>query len=277
MNTAGQHKAKNKGPENVASQLTPLAHKNILFATAQYQKNLARRRLIITLLLIISGAIFTVGIFWFYQEMKKEKESVSQESLSLKEMLKQEHGKVGQNRKEELFPSFSNAKKPLEEIKKIVPRGTQADDNEKSNDIDLPSEVGASPPTLDENQRQKVLEMIKKGVGLEDKSNLKLAVTTYKKALQINPRDADIHLALCRCYFELDDLQKVSEHALKALSSNNKHPEPYLWLGHYHYSQQNHCQAKRTYQNYLRLEPHNPHADEIRIIIKGMKNTAQCP
>lgn len=90
------------------------------------------------------------------------------------------------------------------------------------------------------------------------------ATATLRSALQQYPQNAQFELLLARCYYEIGDLNRATEHAESAADNDPSSSEAHLWLGRVYgrKAEQSHSltlasKTRKEFEKAVDLSPHN--------------------
>ena len=100
-------------------------------------------------------------------------------------------------------------------------------------------------------------------------------VEEYKKALEKDPKNADVRTDLGICYRELSDYDKAIEEFKKAAADLPTHLNSRFNLGVvYHFDKRDYMNAKKTWEEYLKLAPSGEKAEEVKGYLKEIDKIA---
>jgi CheY-like chemotaxis protein len=111
---------------------------------------------------------------------------------------------------------------------------------------------------------------LKKGQRLYRAGKLKAAADALEKAVEANPRGAAALVALANAYFELDRNKQAIDMAKRALAISPRNARAHLTLGTIYQTIGKNGLAKKSYQQYLKLDPKGRFAQDVRSILKSL-------
>lgn len=119
-----------------------------------------------------------------------------------------------------------------------------------------------------------LLDYIDLAAAQEDQGNLKGAIKTYKRALEINRSSALLHLYIAQNYYELGNDTLAALYARKAAKLDSANVDPYLILGNAYLIAKDWPAALAEYQQAFKLDPRN---SEIAVTLSGLYEIANQP
>jgi cytochrome c-type biogenesis protein CcmH/NrfG len=153
-----------------------------------------------------------------------------------------------------------------------------------------PSALGTSPPALSEEVQNQIRSL--QAILLKDPKNLKAlielgnlsfdsnqtdeAVKYYSQALQIDPRNADVRTDLGIMYRRKGETDKAIDEFKKAAQIDPRHGNSRYNLGVVLLHDKKDIKgAVQAWEDYLKVDPHGPRAENIRSQIGKMKGMIQ--
>lgn len=107
-----------------------------------------------------------------------------------------------------------------------------------------------------------------------DTGNFSNAITYYERALAINPNDPNILTDLGTSYRNLKQTDKAIELFKRAMKADPRHPNSRFNLGVVLLHDKNDVRgAIAAWEDFLRLDPNNPQAPNLREQIQKMKQS----
>ena len=107
---------------------------------------------------------------------------------------------------------------------------------------------------------------------LMDASRFQEAIGAYQKALELDPKNVDIRVDMGTCYKNIGNPDKAVEEYRKALAIDPRHLNAHRNLAVVLASDLGEKkQATKEFEEYLRLSPNAPDADQIRQEIARLK------
>ena len=101
------------------------------------------------------------------------------------------------------------------------------------------------------------------------------SIETYRKALALNDKDPNVWTDMGIMYRAVGDYSASIESFRKAMAISPMHPESRMNLGVvYYYDLKNTPAAVQAWEEFLRLEPSGPRADQVRGQIAQVKASA---
>lgn len=119
-----------------------------------------------------------------------------------------------------------------------------------------------------------LLDYIDQAADQEDLGDLKGAIKTYQKALEINRSSALIHLYIAQDYYELGNDTLAVLYAQRAARLDSVNADPYLILGNSRMISKDWPAALEEYRKAFRLAPGN---SEIAVTLSGLYEIAAQP
>lgn len=82
-----------------------------------------------------------------------------------------------------------------------------------------------------------------------------MAITEFKKSIELNPSDPSAYSNLGRVYFETGLMRDAYEYQRKALEINPNYAMAYYWLGQIYRNSENPAAAKKYFEEFCKIEP----------------------
>jgi tetratricopeptide (TPR) repeat protein len=99
------------------------------------------------------------------------------------------------------------------------------------------------------------------------------AIISYQRALDLDPKNADVRVDMGTCYRGVGQPEKAIEEYKKASKYDPKHAMTYMNSGVvYAYDLNKKAEAIRSFEKYLELAPNAPNAADIRQQIQQLKS-----
>ncbi len=118
--------------------------------------------------------------------------------------------------------------------------------------------------------------LIELGNAYFDSAQFDKAVETYAKALAINPKNADVRTDMGIMYRRKGNFDRAIEEFKKAAEDDPKHVNSRYNLGIVYLHDKGDLQAAvKAWEDYLKVEPSGPRADNIRNQMGKMKSMAK--
>lgn len=139
---------------------------------------------------------------------------------------------------------------------------------EKSQEIlQLQSILASSPDNLDAR--------IQLGNAYFDSGQWAKGAEEYKKVLEKDPKNPDVRTDLGICYRELKEYDKAIEEFKKATDDSPNHLNSRFNLGVvYHFDKRDYMNAKKTWEEYLKLAPSMEKAEEVKGYLREIDKIA---
>ena len=112
-----------------------------------------------------------------------------------------------------------------------------------------------------------LLDYIDQAASQEDQGNLKAAIKTYQKALELNRKSALLHLYIAQNYYDLGNDTLAALYAKRASRLDTASADPHLILGNAYMIARDWPAALAEYQKAFRLDPQN---SEINVTLSGL-------
>ncbi len=109
------------------------------------------------------------------------------------------------------------------------------------------------------------------GDAYQQKNNYKKALQIYQRAYKLDPKTPGLTYRLGRSHSELDQTKQAIRFYLMAIKNNPQDPMPHFYLGYSYKAQGNNRKAVAEFEQYLKLKPDAPDADEIQMEIDYLK------
>jgi cytochrome c-type biogenesis protein CcmH/NrfG len=113
---------------------------------------------------------------------------------------------------------------------------------------------------------------IKLGNVLMDTYRFNEAIAAYQNALELDPKNVDVRVDMATCYRNIGNPQKAVEEFRKAITINPDHLNAHRNLGVVlAFDLGDKKQAAKEWEEYLRLAPNAPDANQLRQEIAKLK------
>jgi tetratricopeptide (TPR) repeat protein len=113
---------------------------------------------------------------------------------------------------------------------------------------------------------------IKLGNSLMDTHRFQEAIDAYQKAIELDPKNVDVRVDLGTCYRNIGRPDRAVKEYRKALAINPRHLNAHRNLGVVlAFDLGDKKQAIKEFEEYLRLSPNAPDADQLRQEIARLK------
>jgi len=143
--------------------------------------------------------------------------------------------------------------------------------------------VVAPPAAIMDTEQIRQLETIAKanpnnaaawtawGNALMDAQRFADAIIAYQRALELDPKNADVRVDMGTCYHALGQSDKALEEFGKAIKVRPDHPNAYRNSGVVSASLGRRADAIRFFERYLQLVPGGGDAEQIRAELQNLK------
>jgi hypothetical protein len=108
---------------------------------------------------------------------------------------------------------------------------------------------------------------------LFDSGQWEKAIDHYSKALEKEPRNADVRVDRAIAYHSLNQDPKAKEELIAVTRSHPEHRNAWLNLGVVSANMEDNATAIRAWEQYLKLDPNGTHSAAIRDELKRMKGS----
>jgi len=109
------------------------------------------------------------------------------------------------------------------------------------------------------------------GAAMNQQLEFSAAQKPLRRSLELKADSAEAQYEMGRSYWGLNHWQEAEPYARKALELDKNFPPAHLLMGNVFLRQKNAAAALGEFQEYLRLDPQGPHAEEVRGLISRIQ------